>query len=62
MVATVSGFNRSRNHRYDHAFAQASYFRDGGWELWSGDLDEFVVHAWCDLEPYGLQAGRTESD
>ena len=46
VLVTISGTNR------DHCFALASYTDDEGWVLWSDDLEEFTVHAWCDLEPY----------
>ena len=52
VVATVSG-RRGKNITYDHAFALVSWFPDGlGFALEDIHLDEFTVHAWCDLEPY----------
>lgn len=53
VVITVSG---QHDHvRYDHAFALAEWFDDCyGWELSEIELDEFVVHAWCDLKPYDV--------
>lgn len=55
-VVTISGSRRKNGFEtiFDHAFALASWYDDGlGWELEDIDLDEFVVHAWCDLDPYG---------
>ena len=52
VVVTVSG-KRGKSITYDHAFALASWFDDGlGWQLEDLHLDEFTIHAWCDLEPY----------
>ena len=52
VVTTVSG-KRGKHITYDHAFALASWFDDGlGWQLEDVYMDEFVVHGWCDLEPY----------
>ena len=53
VLATITGHRK--NARYEHAFALVTYYDDGaGWEPAEIDLDEFTVHAWCDLEPYGL--------
>lgn len=52
VVATVSG--RTRGAEYVSAFALLTW--DGiEWNLIDIHLDEFTVHAWCDLEPYGMQ-------
>lgn len=52
VVVTVSG-KMGKNITYDHAFALASWFDDGeGWLLEDIHLDDLVIHAWCDLEPY----------
>lgn len=60
VVVTISGKRRSRRFEYieyDHAFMVAQYWDEEGWvfDNVDGDLvfDEFTVHAWCDLEPYG---------
>lgn len=52
VVVTISG--HTGNVTYDHAFALASYYDDGdGWALEDYVIDDFNIHAWCDLEPYG---------
>lgn len=51
VVVTVSG-TRGKHITYDHAFALASWFEEDGWLLEDTILDGFVIHAWCDLEPY----------
>ena len=52
VLVTVSG--TGRNVAYDHSFALAEYFDDGlGWTLETDLLDDFTVHAWADIEPYG---------
>lgn len=53
VVATVSGM--SGNVKYENTFALVEWWKDAGWMMSEDDnqLDEFVVHAWCDLEPYG---------
>ena len=52
-VVTISG-RRANNITYDHAFALAEWYDDGdGWNLTDIDMDEFTVHAWADLTPYG---------
>ena len=58
VVASISG--RRGNITFDHTFAIVEWWGDEGWIIsdWiiSEDdlhMDEFVVHAWCDLEPYG---------
>ena len=53
VVATVSG--KSGNVKYDSTFALVEWWKDTGWVMSEDDkqMDEFVVHAWCDLEPYG---------
>ena len=49
VVATVSGC--SNNATYDHALCMVSLW-DGGFVLEDLELDDFKIHAWCDLEPY----------
>lgn len=52
VVVTISG--HTGNVTYDHAFALASYYDDGdGWMLEDYVIDNFSIHAWCDLDPYG---------
>lgn len=52
-IATVSG--KGRNILFDHALTEVEWYDDGlGFGLTNAELDEFVVHAWCDLEPYGV--------
>lgn len=52
VVATISG--HTGNVTYDHAFALVSYFDDGsGWMIEDYIIDDFIIHAWCDLDPYG---------
>ena len=52
-VVTISG--KGKQITYDHAFALAEWYNDGdGWFVHDVDLlDEFTVHAWADLTPYG---------
>ena len=51
VLVTISG--KGKVTTYDHAFALASWFDDGdGWELEDCVMDEFTIHAWCDIEPY----------
>ena len=56
-VVTFSG--RKGNTTYDHALAIADWMDDSeGWALDEiGDLDDYTIHAWCDLEPY--KGGKT---
>ena len=51
-VATISG--KGIGVKYDHAFGLIEWTGDQ-WDMDMVDVDwtEFVVHAWCDLEPYG---------
>ena len=53
VVVTISG--KTKNMTFDHAFALASYFSEdaGGWMLEDYGIEEFIIHAWCDLDPYG---------
>ena len=53
VVATVSG--KGPNVTYDHTLMIAKWWGEEGWEISGLDFDteEYVVHAWCDLEPYG---------
>ena len=51
-VVTISG--KRGNITYYHSFALAEWYNDGlGWNLTDIDMDEFTVHAWADLTPYG---------
>ena len=52
VVVTISG--EGPNVTYDHTLMIGSWDEDG-WLIEGIDADttEFVVHAWCDLEPYG---------
>ena len=52
VVATISG--HARGVEYDHAFALLDW-TGTEWDPVDIHLDEFTVHAWCDLEPYGKQ-------
>ena len=51
VLVTVSGIGH--NFSYSHAFALAEWNEPDGWFLNDVELDEFTVHAWCDIEPYG---------
>ena len=53
VVATVSG--KRGNVRYDNTFALVEWWKGTGWVMSEDSIkmDEFVVHAGCDLEPYG---------
>ena len=52
VVATISG--KTESVEYDHALCLIEWCGDQ-WDVSMMDVDltEFVVHAWCDLEPYG---------
>lgn len=52
VVVTISG-RISKNVEYDHAFALAEWYENDGWALSDIEADDFTVHAWCDLVPYG---------
>ena len=52
VVATVS-YDVGSCH-CDHVLDEVWYWKDIGYELSDGsEVDNLVVHAWCDLEPYG---------
>ena len=57
-VATVSA--KIGNTTYDHAFVMAEWYDDEeGWYFHDELLNQtrtsnVTVHAWCDLEPYGI--------
>ncbi len=52
VVATVS-YNVGSCH-CDHVLEEVWWWKEIGYELTDGDdVDNLVVHAWCDLEPYG---------
>ena len=51
VLVTVSGIGK--NFSYSHAFALAEWCGPDGWFLNDVELDEFDVHGWCDIEPYG---------
>lgn len=52
VIATISG--KSDSMEYDHAFGLVEWTGDQ-WDVSMVDIDlaEYVIHAWCDLEPYG---------
>ena len=53
VVVSISG-KMDRNVTLDHTFALAEWYNDGdGWNLLDIEVDKLVVHAWCDLVPYG---------
>lgn len=53
LFVVVSFSGKAGNITYDHTFGIAEWWNDGdGWELYNAP-DEFTIHAWCDLEPYG---------
>ena len=58
VIVSLSGFGR--NIKCDHMLAVASYDEEVGWIIDSIDpafsFRKFVVHAWCDLVPYGGEA------
>lgn len=53
VVATISG--KRGNVRYENTLALVEWWKGTGWVMSEDSIkmDEFVVHAWCDLEPYG---------
>lgn len=53
VIVTISG--KTENRTYDHTFALAEWYDDYfGWTLTDNtEMTDFVVHALCDLEPYG---------
>lgn len=51
VVASVSGSRE--NVCYDHAFMLVEWYEgDGFYPTELDDMDDFTVHAWCDLVPY----------
>lgn len=57
VVATFSG--KSSTAEYDHAFCLIEWCGDH-WDMDGMDIDltDYIVHAWCDLEPYGMSEVR----
>ena len=53
VVATISG--QGDNVTYDHAFALVEWYERDGWALTDIELEYFVIHAWCDIVPYGSE-------
>lgn len=54
-VVTYSG--KDGNKGYDHALGIGAYWEDGGWYIEGlSDEAEFTVHAWADLDPYGVKS------
>lgn len=53
VVATISG--KRGNVKYENTFALVEWWKGTGWVMSEDSIkmDEFVVHAWCDLELYG---------
>lgn len=51
-MATISG--HARGVEYDHAFVLLVW-TGTEWDPVDIHLDEFTVHAWCDLKPYGMR-------
>ena len=51
VLVTLSG--RGVNITYDHCFALATWFNEGGWLLEDLTFYDFTIHAWADIEPYG---------
>ena len=52
VVVTISGSKPGVT--CDHTLTTAEWYENSGWTLTDMDLDEFTVHAWCDLDPYGV--------
>lgn len=51
VLCTISG--RGKNVIYDHVIVLMGYDKSIGWFCpIDNGLEDFVVHAWCDLEPY----------
>lgn len=55
VLVIVSGENAAGDHRYDHAVEKGSYLPGDGW-LIEADIDDFVVHQWCEI-PGGYDTG-----
>lgn len=55
VLVTVSGSDK--NTIYDHALQIGSWMDDGlGWLVEGfSDEAEVIVHAWCDIDPYGFK-------
>ena len=51
-IVTFSG--KDSNADYDHVLGIAGWYDDGpGWDIEGlTDNAEFLIHAWCDLDPY----------
>ena len=54
MLVVVSFSGKDGNRHYDRTIGIAEWFNDGcGWMICElSDDAEFLIHAWCDLEPY----------
>lgn len=51
VLVTISG--KAGPTTFDRKLAFAEFYDDSdGWRLDDWVVDEFVVHAWCDIEPY----------
>lgn len=51
VLATVTG--TGPGILCDHALINVKWNgENSGWEMEEVPLDEFIVHAWCDIEPY----------
>ena len=57
VVVTISG--TGPYVKYDHALMLAEWDSVEGWIIdgLNADTEEYEVHAWCDLEPYGGAKG-----
>ena len=49
--ATVTA--KGGNKEFIRAIITAFYCKDEGWYELDYGFSEMIVHAWCDLEPYG---------
>ena len=56
VITTISG--KVGDTQYDHAMVTLFWSNEEGWYSSDYDFDYLIVHAWCDLNPYGLKGGK----
>lgn len=62
VLVTMSG--KAGRCNYIRTLKIAAWYNDGtGWEIegWENKKDaEFTIHAWADIDPYGLKGGLSD--
>ena len=58
VIITISGHGYNIDH--DHVLGIAKWQDDYGWVIYAPDVVVLIwgytVHAWCDLDPYGVSS------